>query len=112
MVDDEEAHRETLSEILAYVGHDVDTAEDGLVAVEKATAAKYDVIIMDIRMPNMDGLAATEALCQIDPEQVIIILSAYLDEDKRKKVETLGVRRIIAKPIRSAEIINAIASLG
>ena len=56
IVDDEFSNREILSEIIKKLGHFVETAEDGKIALQKTMNHKYDLILSDIRMPNYDGI--------------------------------------------------------
>ena len=62
IVDDESRIRRSLREILEYEKYDIDEAEDGLECIEKIKAGSYDAVLMDIRMPRMDGIEALSKL--------------------------------------------------
>jgi len=108
VIDDHPAHRYMLKEILETEKYNVDLAEDGLIGVEMAAKKKYEVVLMDIKMPRMDGIRATEAIFQIDPMQKVIIVTASLSENTRKKIEYLEVFEYIYKPIEMKKILDAV----
>lgn len=108
VVDDHPSHKYMIKEILEGEGYNVDVASDGLKAIEMATMKKYEVVLMDIRMPNMDGVAATEALYQIDPMQKVIIVTASLSEKTKKRIEMLEVFDYVYKPIEVQKIIDVV----
>jgi CheY-like chemotaxis protein len=81
-------------------------AENGLIAVQKATETKYDVIFMDIMMPEMDGIEATKKIRAIDKNVMIIAVSAVDDELRQKEILREGAEDYIPKPIDS-EVLNA-----
>ncbi|MGH1558624.1 response regulator [Caulobacter segnis] len=62
VADDNEANRELIGALVRAMGHEVDVVTDGGAAVEAAASGAYDLILMDVRMPRMDGLAATRAI--------------------------------------------------
>jgi two-component system, chemotaxis family, protein-glutamate methylesterase/glutaminase len=75
IVDDSALVRKQLTELIQADGFEVDTAKNGQDAVEKATANNYDAITMDINMPVMDGLSATEIIMQENPTPILMISS-------------------------------------
>lgn len=110
VVDDEAVHRLAVGEILRRAGHQVSEAPDGLIATEMATTQKFDWVLMDIRMPRLDGIQATEALRQIDPTSRIVVISAFVDGAVRSKLEQLGVYRIVSKPIQPEVILETVSA--
>lgn len=113
VVDDEEHIRSLLASGLAMNGHDVVTAADGLEGCEKAETEKPDVILLDVKMPRMDGweacrrLRATPATRQVP----ILILTAFNQaEDCQKSIEA-GANLFIAKPFHVREVLDAIQKL-
>ena len=83
-------------------------AENGLDAIEKANKWKPDLIVTDIRMPNMDGLKMIERL-QVDlPDCIFVILSGYEDFIYAKKAIQLGVTAYLVKPLQYEESIKTI----
>jgi two-component system nitrogen regulation response regulator NtrX len=77
VIDDEKPIRDTLKEIIEYEEHSVDLASDGFEGIELAKATKYDVILCDIKMPQMDGIEVIEKLMDICPEVPIIMISGH-----------------------------------
>ncbi len=77
VVDDEENIRLLFKEELEEEGYEVDTASNGLEALEKVKAASFDIIVLDIKMPVMDGIQALNAIKNINKDQPVILCSAY-----------------------------------
>lgn len=109
VVDDEENIRYALNRWFEMSGFDVDTAEDGVVAVEKCRSTRYDVITMDLVMPRMDGSAAIGAIRELNPDVPILVLSGF--PDRVSDVTTLGATKILAKPVMLSELEQEIRGL-
>ena len=109
VVDDEENIRYALNRWFEMSGFDVDTAEDGAVAVEKCKAVQYDVITMDLVMPRMDGSTAIGAIRQMDPDVPIVVLSGFTD--KAREDACAGATRVLAKPVLLRELEQEIRAL-
>jgi CheY-like chemotaxis protein len=77
VVDDEENIRLLFKEELEEEGYEVDTASNGLEALEKIKTSEFDVIVLDIKMPVMDGIQALNAIKNINKDQPVILCSAY-----------------------------------
>jgi signal transduction histidine kinase len=95
---------------LEKFGHFVEIAKDGKVAVEKFEAYKYDLILMDIQMPEMDGLEATRRIREIEKEaQVehpvrIVALTACVMEGDRERFLAVGMNDVISKPFKMEDM--------
>ena len=109
VVDDEENIRFALNRWFEMSGFDVDTAEDGVVAVEKCRATQYDVITMDLVMPRMNGTAAIAAIRETDPDIPILVLSGY--PDRGNTSPGLGATKIVAKPMLLSELEQEVRAL-
>ena len=98
VVDDTEHVRRLVAEMLAVDGFDVvGTAADGAQAVELADATDPHVIVMDLRMPGMDGLQATRLVRERRPGQQVVLYTAYLDDAVRAEAAEAGVALCLGK---------------
>lgn len=99
IADDSALVRKQLSEIIAELGFEIETARNGKEAVDKATAEQYDVITMDINMPIMDGLTAVEKIMAQRPTPILMI-SSLTTESANITMEALDLGAVdyIAKP--------------
>jgi hypothetical protein len=110
LVEDEPFNREVTLELLKSVLLDVDVAVDGIEAVELVGTHAYDVILMDVQMPRMDGLEATRAIRDMPwgRETPIIALTANVFvEDKARALEA-GMNDFIAKPVNPEALFTTI----
>jgi len=112
-VEDEPAQRELVNQLLLLSGVEVQLADNGLEGVEKTLAWKPDVILMDLRMPGLNGFEAIEKIRETpDVEQTpIIILSAWTGARLDDEAAALGVSCCITKPFDLEELVNAIDSV-
>ena len=110
IVDDNEKNRYLISFILEKNGFEVVTATDGFEGVEAARKQRVDLVIMDIKMPKMDGYEATREIRKLEDYQSvqIIALTSYaMAEDKKKALEA-GCDGYIAKPINPETFMDEI----
>ena len=113
VVDDEPKIREVIKEYAEFSGYEVTEAEDGMSAVGLCKLNDYDLIIMDIMMPKLDGIAATKAIRAMErPDAVeipIIAMTANaFEEDARKCVEA-GMNAHLSKPLQMDVVVGTIA---
>jgi signal transduction histidine kinase/ActR/RegA family two-component response regulator len=111
--EDNATNRLVLSTLLAQIGADVDVVCDGKEAVEAFESGVWDIILMDVHMPNMDGLAATQAIRQIEGlrggmRTPIIALTANAMAHHRAEYAKAGMDAMVAKPVKLTELISAI----
>ncbi|MGA1847491.1 response regulator [Deferribacter abyssi] len=111
VVDDEEHTRLGYAEVLKLDGYDVDVAETGIEGLEKAKATKYDVIVTDLRMPEMDGLTFIENLRKFDKNAKIVIITAFGTYKSYQKSRNLGVVTYLNKPVRAKDLKDAIIQI-
>jgi two-component system, NtrC family, response regulator HydG len=108
VVDDNQDLLETFAMILKRRGYEVQTAVNGSSAVNKFKEQKFDVTLMDIVMPEMNGVDAFKKIKEIEPEAPIILMTAYSDDELIQSAKDEGVRQIIHKPIRIDQLIDLI----
>jgi AmiR/NasT family two-component response regulator len=107
VADDESIIRLGLKQILEEAGHTVSTAENGVAALRQAEGFTPDLVILDIKMPEMDGLEAARLL--LERAQVpIIFLTAYGEKELVERAARLSVMGYLVKPIKEAELLAMI----
>jgi DNA-binding NtrC family response regulator len=105
LVDDEERFRTNLQKMLDAQGLTVRAASSGAEALEELKLAPYDVIVLDIRMPGMDGLDTLKEIKQINPEVEVIILSGHASMDAAMAINRLGGYDYLMKPCPLEELL-------
>jgi len=106
-VEDDPDIRRAISQMLTYLGYEVSGADNGQRGLEKALSWQPDIILMDVRMPVMDGIEATRQI-RNHPEIAqppIIIISAYTDAKTRHACHQAGANGFLSKPV-SIELVH------
>ncbi|MDE2503565.1 MAG: response regulator, partial [Burkholderiales bacterium] len=100
LADDEPINREVAREVLVGVGLEVDIAEDGEAAVERASGGAYALIVMDMQMPRLDGLEATRRLRRLPglASTPVIAMTANAYAEDRERCLAAGMNDFIVKP--------------
>ena len=106
IVDDEDIVRETLRDFVREFGHDVDGASDGVAALEaiKACNCNYDLAMVDVQMPGMDGLTFLARCREICPEIQVIMMTGHGDRETWDDAMRLGAADFLIKPIRLVDL--------
>ncbi len=115
VADDNEANRELIGTLVRAMGHAVDVVADGVAAIEAAASGGYDLILMDVQMPRMDGLAATRAIRALGGAAAatpIIALTANVLADQVAFYRASGMDDHVGKPINPRELLLKIALWG
>lgn len=110
IVDDIADTRENLTKLLGFEPdfEIVGSAGSGQEAISLAKSAKANVILMDINMPDMDGITATEIISNTVPESPIIMMSVQGEQDYLRRSMLAGAREFLVKPFSADELVNAI----
>ena len=113
LADDSKDNRLLIHAYLKDTGYRLEDAENGAIAVAKLKTGKYNLVLMDIQMPVMDGLEATRAIRAweqergLSPTPILALTASALDEDVRRTLEA-GADMHVSKPIKKAVLIAAI----
>ena len=107
VVDDVATNRQVAAGFLVRLGHQVEMADDGLEALEKVAAGDYDMVLMDVHMPRMDGIAATAAIRMLPPPKcalpVVAMTANAMDGDRELLLEA-GLDDYISKPFNRDQL--------
>lgn len=107
--DDEEIMREVLETILSGAGYRVELAKTGEEALESYSQRAFDIVLMDVSMPGMGGLTALEELIKLDPEAVVLMITAYATFDTAISAWEKGAHGVIRKPFQNEQILAFVA---
>lgn len=107
VVDDEEVIRLSYRRVLSGDGFCVMTVVDGREALELIEDKKFDVVLLDLRMPGMDGLQVLKAIKERSPESEVVIVTGYPSIDSAKEAVRLGAYDYLAKPVIPETVIRA-----
>ena len=110
VVDDDRMLARTLAEILELKGWDVRLANSGAEAVNVAARESFDVVLMDIKMPGMDGVDAFKAMKAANPDIRVILMTAYTAEDRIGEAQREGVLRVLSKPVDVPTLLQLLTS--
>lgn len=98
IVDDQKGVRRLLEELFNREGWQVSTAANGREAIDKVEESLPDIILMDMKMPNMNGLEASQIILQNHPDMIILMMTAYGEMDVITSAMDAGVKKCINKP--------------
>jgi DNA-binding NtrC family response regulator len=105
VIDDEEIMREVLETLLSQEGYEVRVASGGMEGLEMARAMPFDAAIVDIMMPEMDGLTALDELKKLDDEMAVIMITAFASVDTAVAAMKRGAFDYITKPFKNDEVL-------
>jgi len=108
VIDDDESIRRTVSMTLKHAGYLVDTAENGRQAIEKSAANFYNLALIDIRLPDMEGTELLTALRETTPRMIKIILTGFPALENAVKAINKGVDGYLIKPVNTDELLRFI----
>jgi PAS domain S-box-containing protein len=111
LAEDNAVNQKLALRLLERLGYRADVVGNGLEVIESLQRQSYDVVLMDVQMPEMDGLEATRAICQERPRQVrprIIAMTANAMQEDREACLAAGMDDYVSKPIRVEELVGAL----
>jgi two-component system response regulator AtoC len=107
IVDDDEAVRLSHLRSLKSVSCAAEAVDDGEDALRLMERQKFDVVLLDLRMPGMDGMSVLRAIKQRWPESEVVVITGYPTIETAKEAVRLGASDYLAKPVGPVEVINA-----
>lgn len=116
IAEDNPVNRDYLHYFLKKAGHQVEVAEDGLVAIQKLEKGDFDLILMDLQMPGMDGIAAASTIrsytgLNYDPRITIIALTAYTESELGQEQGLSDFDAYVSKPVNATTLLNLIDTI-
>jgi signal transduction histidine kinase/CheY-like chemotaxis protein len=110
IVEDNKMNQKVIGTMLKSLGYSFDIADDGYAGYLQAKIKKYDLIFMDLIMPEMDGFQSTQKILASDKSPIIVAFTADSMPESRRKAELAGVRDFITKPVRIEELKRLFAT--
>jgi two-component system chemotaxis response regulator CheY len=111
VVDDSGMSRRTLRKILEPAGHEIIEAEEGMVALERYSLDKPDLVLLDLTMTGMYGMDVLNKLREMDPQACVIVASADIQHSTREMVDAGGASAFITKPFTSDKVLSTVESV-
>jgi two-component system, NtrC family, response regulator HydG len=111
VVDDDRDQCDSLTDVLNDVGYEVDTASSGKEAVEMASRKPYLLMLLDLRMPGMDGLDAFRSMKSANQHARGLLLTAFATDEVVRCAEAMGMDAIISKPLNLPALLSRIAQI-
>jgi len=108
VVDDEPVARQSLTDILKLEGHNVTSAPNGQAAVEYVRTHPIDLMVVDLRMPGMDGLEVVQVVNQISPDTEVILLTAFGSTETAIQALRLRIHDYLLKPASPAQVLASV----
>ncbi len=111
IVEDEPAIRTGLTDVLVFHGYDVTSAGDGTTGLDRALNGQFDLILLDIMLPGINGFDVCNAVREVDKEQPIIMLTARVSDEDIVRGLKLGADDYVAKPFSVEQLVLRIAAV-
>ena len=109
VIDDEPIIHEVLSQLLTSEGYDVELSSSGEEALEKHSSQFFDVTLLDLLMPGLDGIEVLKGIKKVDPQAIVIIITAYASVESAISAMKMGAYDYIQKPFKHEELLIIIA---
>jgi len=111
LVDDDAGMVDTLTDIFEALDHRVLAAGSGMAAVAELTERPFDVVLMDIQMPGLNGVQALRVIKDRSPELPVIMMSAYTRDELVQEAERISGRAVLRKPLDMNEVLALIGEI-
>ena len=108
VVDDEKVIRDMLAEFLGMEGYDVRTAEDGLAAVTELKKEQFDLVLSDLKMPRMGGIALLEEIAKTSPDALTVIMTGFGTVETAIDAMKRGAYDYVLKPFKLDEVVHVV----
>ena len=112
VIDDERSIRNTLKDILGFEGYSVEVAENGPTGLELVKNSEFDIILCDIKMPEMDGIEVLERILELKPETTVVMISGHGNIDTAVEAIKKGAYDFIVKPLDLNRLLITIRNAG
>ncbi len=111
IVDDDEDIRTNVSDILCDLGYQTSTAADGPTALELVRQYRFDIALLDMKMPGMDGLTLYRNIRSLQPNTAAFLVTAFAGDGVAEDALRAGIRQVVRKPVDFPEILRSIGSV-
>lgn len=108
VIDDDESMRKVLVMTLESKGYSVDTAKDGKEAIRKSTSNFYNLALVDLRLPDMDGIELLMAMKEITPTMMKMIVTGYPSLENAIEAVNKGADGYILKPVKTEQLLSTV----
>jgi CheY-like chemotaxis protein len=105
VVDDDADTCRNMVDLFGDLGYDVDSADGGMKALEKATRQPYELGLLDLRMPGMDGITLCRQLKQLHPRMTTMIVTAYSGANTEAEAREAGAKHVLLKPVSFPKLL-------
>lgn len=112
VVDDDVDTCRNLADILTDLGYRVETAHDGHSALELVRQRSYDLVLLDYKMPGMDGLTLYREIRKLQPSAVAVVVTAYAEGNLTERALTAGAWRVLSKPLDLRGLLPLVEEAG
>ena len=108
VVDDDQFFLKLIRDVLTHHGYEVEIAEDGKKGFSMAITGDYDLITLDLRMPELNGIESLRSIKTVNPEQKIIVISGFISDDIREELQFEQIDAILTKPINLSDFFETV----
>jgi DNA-binding response OmpR family regulator len=108
IVDDEDVARQTLTDILKLEGYNAVAVANGAAAIEHVRTHPVDLMVVDLKMPGMDGLQVIQGVNQASPDTEVVLLTAYASTDSAVQALRLRIHDYLSKPASPQQVVQSV----